>query len=113
LAVATALNCRSTSEEIVTVCRNMTWPTSTVTFGAALTAAARAAAPDEKPCPPSSAIGIELKMREMQRFSLGRRDCCDCCRDIAWNADIVAVQMHRMRDFEIRYRSLQSLDDFA
>jgi len=54
LAVPTALNCRSTSEEMVTVCRNMTWPTSTVTFGAALTAAARAAAPDEKPCPPSS-----------------------------------------------------------
>jgi len=59
------------------------------------------------------AIGVELKMREMQRLSLGCRYCCDRCRDIAWNAEIIAVQMHRMRDFEIRYRPLQSLDDFA
>ena len=66
-----------------------------------------------KAMPAFIAIGIELQMREMQRLAAGRLDRCDRGRDIAWNAEIVAVQMHRMRDFEIADRLLQGLDDLA
>ena len=48
-----AENCRNTSDEIVTVCPNITCPTSMVTFLAALTASANRGAADEKPSIPS------------------------------------------------------------
>ena len=52
-ACARPLNWRIKSHEIVTVCPNITCPTSAVTFGFALTASARRGAAEEKPRAPS------------------------------------------------------------
>jgi len=57
--------------------RNITWPTSTVTFGAGIDRRGKGGGAGRKAMPAFIAIGIELKMREMQRLSLGCRDCCD------------------------------------
>ena len=47
LAVPRAENCRITSEEMVTVWPNITWPMSMVTSGVALTSSASRAAAEE------------------------------------------------------------------
>ncbi len=57
------------------------------------------------------AVTVELHMRQMQRHASRGLDCRESGRDIAWNAEIVGVQMQRMRDLELRQRLLQSLDD--
>src|SRR5205807_3875822 len=52
-------------------------------------------------------------MSEVQAFAPSGTDRRDRGRDIAWNAEIVGMQMQWMRDFEIEDCPLQGLDDLA
>ena len=57
------------------------------------------------------AIAVELQMREMQRQVLGRRDGRQRRLEIAGQAEVVAMDMQRMRHAEIVHRPLQRPDD--
>ena len=81
---------------------NITWPTSTVTFLLALIFSANCAAAGGKAVLALIAIGVELHMREMQRQALRGVDRRERRLDIAGKAEIVHVQMQRMRNLRCR-----------
>ena len=59
------------------------------------------------------AVGIELNVREMQRQALRRLDRRDDGIGAGGKAEIVAMDMQRMRQAEIDHGALQGLDDVA
>ena len=59
------------------------------------------------------AVAVELQMGEMQRQALRRRDGRERGLDVAGDAEIVAMDVQRMRHAELVDGALQRLDDGA
>ena len=84
----------------MTVWPNITWPTSMVTFGVALTVSASRARGGGEAALALRAVAIELQMREMQRLAFGRFDGRGSGVGAARQAEIVAMDVQRMRHAE-------------
>ena len=107
------MNWRSTSDEIVTVWPNITWPTSIVTFFAGVDRLGELRRGGGEAVLALLAVAVELQMGQMQRQVLGGGDGRERRLDIAGKAKIVAVDMQRMRHAGRVHRPLQRLDDRA
>ena len=94
----------------MTVWPNITWPTSMVTFGGVhrLGEARRGGG---EAALALLAVAVELQMREMQRQAVGRLDRGERGVGVAGQAEIVAVDVQRMRHAERVHRMLQRQHD--